>query len=115
LELLLPGWRDKRSRPGSQPVRYFAQAVKRLLTKEETQFNSLEITKVVSKRFLGLSFMRVIAHTRHIQQGICLVPVKGFISGMPVPAAPERRPDSGREQGYAEVIARPHGALISSS
>ena len=91
------------------------RAVKRLLAKEETQFNSLEITKVVSKRFLGISFMRVVAHARHIQQGICLVPVKGFISGMPVPAAPERRPDSGREQGYAEVITRPHGALTSSS
>ena len=91
------------------------RAVKRLLAKEEKQFNSLEITKVVTKRFLGIPFMRVVAHTRHIQQGICLVPAKGFISGMAVPAAPERRPNSAREQGYAEVITKPHTALISSS
>jgi hypothetical protein len=91
------------------------RAVKRLLAKEERQFNSLEITKVVSKRFLGIPFMRVVAHTRHIQQGICLVPAKGFISGMAVPTAQERRPNSGREQGYAEVITKPHAALISSS
>src|SRR5260370_17626708 len=91
------------------------RAVKRLLAKEEKQFNSLEITKVVSKRFLGIPFMRVVAHTRHIQQGICLVPAKDFISGMAVPAAPESRPNSGRGQGYAEVITKPPTALISSS
>ena len=91
------------------------KAVKRVLAKQEKQFNSLEITKVVSKRFLGIPFMSVAAHTRHIQQGICLVPAKDFISGMAVPAAPESRPNSGREQGYAEVITKPHTALISSS
>ena len=91
------------------------KAVKRVLAKQEKQFNSLEITKVVSKRFLGIPFMSVAAHTRHIQQGICLVPAKHFISGMAVPAAPERGPNSSREQGYAEVITKPHTALISSS
>jgi hypothetical protein len=91
------------------------KAVKRLLAKQEKQFNSLEITKVVSKRFLGIPFMSVAAHTRHIQQGICLVPAKDFISGMAVPTALESSPNSGREQGYAGVIARPDTALISSS
>ena len=91
------------------------KAVKRVLAKQEKQFNSLEITKVVSKRFLGIPFMSVAAHTRHIQQGICLVPAKDFISGMAVPAAPERKPNSSREQGYAEVITKPHTALIPSS
>ncbi len=91
------------------------KAVKRVLAKQEKQFNSLEITKVVSKRFLGIPFMRVAAHTRHIQQGICLVTAKDFISGMAVPAALESSPNSGREQGYAEVITKPLTALISSS
>ena len=91
------------------------KAVKRVLAKQEKQFNSLEITRVVSKRFLGIPFMSVVAHTRHIQQGICLVPAKDIISGMAVPAAPESRPNSGREQGHAEVITKPHTALISSS
>jgi hypothetical protein len=65
------------------------KAVKRVLAKQEKQFNSLEITKVVSKRFLGIPFMSIAAHTRHIQQGICLVPAKDFIPGIAVPAAPE--------------------------
>jgi hypothetical protein len=34
------------------------RAVKRALAKQDKQFNSLEITKVVSKRFLGIPFMR---------------------------------------------------------
>jgi len=91
------------------------RAVKRLLAKQEKQFNSLEIMKVVSKRFLGIPFMSVAAHTRHIQQGICLVPAKDISSRMAVPAALESSPNSGREKGYAEVITKPHTALISSS
>src|SRR6266436_9775235 len=96
-----------RNQPGT-----LRRAVKCVLAKQEGQkFNSLEITKVVSKRFLGIPFMRVAAHTRHIQQGICLVTAKDFISGMAVPAALESSPNSGREQGYAEVITKPLTAL----
>src|SRR5436309_12813268 len=55
------------------------RAVKRILAKQEEQFNSLEITRVVLKRFLSIPFMLVVAaHSRHIQQGICLVPIKDF-------------------------------------
>jgi hypothetical protein len=91
------------------------KAVQRVLAKQEKQFNSLEITRVVSKRFLGIPFMSVAAHTRHIQQGICLVPAKDISSRMAVPAALESSPNSDREQGYAEVITKPHSTLISSS
>src|SRR5437879_10251417 len=49
------------------------RAVKRVLAKQEGQrFNSLEVTRVVSKRFLGIPFISVTAHFRHIQQGIGL-------------------------------------------
>src|SRR5437870_10092746 len=66
------------------------RAVKCVLAKQEGQkFNSLEITKVVSKRFLGIPFMSVTAHSRHIQQGIGLVPAKDFVLRMP--AAPDRK------------------------
>jgi hypothetical protein len=79
------------------------RAVKRVLAKQEGQkFNSLEITKVVSKRFLGIPFMRVTAHSRHIQQGVALVPAKDFV--LRTPAAPNR-----------EVAARQYTALVSSS
>jgi hypothetical protein len=141
-EVFLPGWRVVKNLDGSSLARnieganwnffYLAgemrvtvlgrdrsgtlrKAVKRVLAKQEKQFNSLEITRVVSKRFLGIPFMSVAAHTRHIQQGICLVPAKDISSRMAVPAALESSPNRDRERGYAEVITEPHTALISSS
>jgi hypothetical protein len=87
-----------RNRPGT-----LRRAVKCVLAKQDGQkFNSLEITKVVSKRFLGIPFMRVTAHSRHIQQGIALVPAKDFVLRMP--AAPN-----------GEGVARQYTALIPSS
>lgn len=63
------------------------RAVKCVLAKQEGQkFNSLEITKIISKRFLGIPFLKVAAHSRHIQQGIGLVPAKDFV--LRTPAAP---------------------------
>src|SRR6266403_1805923 len=77
------------------------RAVKCVLAKQEGQkFNSLEITKVVSKRFLGIPFMSVTAHSRHIQQGVGLVPAKDFVLRMP--AAPK-----------GEVATKQYVALIS--
>jgi len=87
-----------RDRPGT-----LRRAVRRVLAKQEGQkFNSLEITRVVSKRFLGIPFMSVTAHSRHIQQGIGLVPAKDFVLRMP--AAPKE-----------EVAAKQYVALISST
>jgi len=141
-EVFLPGWRVVKNLDGSALARsieganwnffYLAgamrvtvlgrerlgtlrRAVKRVLAKQEEQFNSLEITKVVSKRFLGIPFMSVVARSRHIQQGICLVPINDLVSGIPVPAAPETRLDKGREQHHVEVTAKQHTVLISSS
>ena len=142
-EVFLPGWRVVKNLDGSALARsieganwnffYLAgeiratvlgrdrsgtlqKAVKRILAKQEKQFNSLEITKVVLKRFLSIPFMLVVAaHSRHIQQGICLVPTKDFVLGMPGPAAPKSRLGSGREQGHAEMITKPQMALVSSS
>src|SRR5882724_4176896 len=101
-EVFLPGWRVVKNLDGSALARnveganwnffYLAgesratafgrdqsgalrKAVKRILAKQEKQYNSLEITRVASKRFLGIPFMLVVAaHSRHIQQGICLGP-----------------------------------------
>jgi hypothetical protein len=79
------------------------RAVKCVLAKQEgRKFNSLEITKAVSKRFLGIPFMSVTAHSRHIQQGIGLVPEKDFVLRMP--ASPN-----------GEVATRQYVALVSSS
>jgi hypothetical protein len=99
-----------RDRPGT-----LRRAVKCVLAKQEGQkFNSLEITKVVSKRFLGIPFMSVTAHSRHIQQSIGLVPAKDFVLSMPVAEVPESGLASGREEHHAEVATKQYTALISS-
>lgn len=55
---------------GQKTVR---KAVERILAKLKSEkFNSLEITEVVSKRFLGVPYAGVTAHSRHIQQGALL-------------------------------------------
>ena len=80
------------------------RAVKRVLAKQEGQkFNSLEITKAVSNRFLGIPFISITAHSRHIQQGIGLVPAKDSALRMPV-AAPNK-----------EMATKRYTALIPSS
>lgn len=87
-----------RDRPGT-----LRRALRRVLAKQEGQkFNSLEITKVVSKRFLGIPFMSVTAHFRHIQEDVYLVAAKDFVLRMP--ASPN-----------GEVAAKQSVALISSS
>jgi hypothetical protein len=80
------------------------RAVRRVLAKQKGQkFNSLEITNVVSKRFLGIPFINITAHSRHIQQGIGLVPAKDSALRMPV-AAPNK-----------EMATKRNTALIPSS
>jgi hypothetical protein len=91
------------------------RAVTRVLAKQEGQkFNSLELTKVVSKRFLGIPFMHVTAHSRHIQQGICLVPAKDSVLRRSA-ASPESELASGRGNHHAEVATKQHRAVISTS
>jgi hypothetical protein len=88
---------------GRERIGTLRRAVKRVLTKRKGgKFNSLEITRVVSKRFLGIPFMSVATHSRHIQQGIGLVPAKDFV--LRVPAVPN-----------GEVAKNQYVALISSS
>src|SRR6267154_2685232 len=51
-----------RERPGA-----LRRAVKCVLAKQEGQkFNSLDLTRIVSKWFLGIPFMSVAVHSRHI-------------------------------------------------
>lgn len=61
------------------------RAVRRALERREGQdFNSLEITRIVSKRFLGIRFLCITAHSRHIQKGMSLVPAKEFVLRTPI-------------------------------
>src|SRR5438874_9756601 len=80
------------------------RAVRRVLAKQKGQkFNSLEITNVVSKWFLGIPFINITAHLRHIQQGIGLVSAKDSALRMPV-GAPNK-----------EMATKRYTALIPSS
>ena len=49
------------------------RAVNRVLTNPESEkFNSLEIAQVAANRFLGLPYVTVTAHPRHIQESVVL-------------------------------------------
>jgi hypothetical protein len=48
-------------------------AVRKILTKLKSEkYNSMEITAVVPKRFLGVPYVTVTARSRHIQEGVFL-------------------------------------------
>src|SRR5258708_30232235 len=60
---------------GREGLGTLRRAVMQILARREGQeFNSLEITKVASTRFLDIPVMSITAHFRHIQPWICLVP-----------------------------------------
>ena len=53
------------------------EALKRILRKVKQQnFNCLEVTGIVAKRFLGVPYATVSAHSRHIQQSCQLDSLK---------------------------------------
>jgi len=48
-------------------------AVQRILQKvKQQQFNGLEVTGIVARRFLGVPYVTVSAHSRHVQQSCYL-------------------------------------------
>jgi hypothetical protein len=64
---------------GRETLATLRKGLKRVLAKQQTQnYNSLEITKITSRRFLGVPFLSISAHARHIQEGMYLVPIQGF-------------------------------------
>jgi hypothetical protein len=96
---------------GREELGTLRRAVKQILAKREGQkFNSLEVTEIISKRFLGIPFMSVTAHFRHIQQGICLVPSRDFVLRMP-----ESGWSGGGEERHGAVARKQYAALFSSS
>jgi hypothetical protein len=72
---------------GREGVAALRRAVKQILANRTGQkFNSLEIAKVVSKRFLGVPYLKVCAHSRHIQEGMYLAAARD--SHLKAPVAP---------------------------
>lgn len=58
---------------GALGAKKIQHALQRILGKVAPQhFNGLEVTKIVTKRFLGVPYAVVSAHSRHIQQSCYL-------------------------------------------
>ena len=58
---------------GSLAEKSIQKALKQICLKVRKQnFNCLEVTKMVENRFLGVAYITVCAHPRHIQQGCWL-------------------------------------------
>ena len=58
---------------GSLGAKRIGDALKRILAKVRGHhFNGLEVTAIAAKRFLGVPYTVVSAHSRHIQQGCYL-------------------------------------------
>lgn len=72
------------------------KAVGQILSKLKLErFNSLEITRVDTKRFLGLPQTIITAHARHIQESMFLFDWMKKPKAQPVPASSEKRTPSG--------------------
>jgi hypothetical protein len=58
---------------GALGTKKIQSALKRILAKvRQEHFNGLEVTGIVAKRFLGVPYATVSAHSRHIQQSCYL-------------------------------------------
>src|SRR5579863_9123240 len=58
---------------GSLGAAKIQNALWRILKKvKEQHFNGLEVTGIVSRRFLGVSYVTISAHSRHLQQSCYL-------------------------------------------
>jgi hypothetical protein len=68
LRAVVPAW-------GGQKALH--RGVKRLLAQTRLQhFNCLELSQVIRKNFLGIPYISVVAHPRHIQRGYQLHPIE---------------------------------------
>ena len=69
---------------GGNTRRVLRNAVKALLAKRaDDTLNSIEITAIVSRRFLGIPVTTFTAHSRQIQQRVALIPETKFVSTVP--------------------------------
>jgi hypothetical protein len=85
------------------------RAVKRMLARLKSEkFNSLEITRVASKHFLGVPYMSVSACSRHIQESLFLFGHKDLRDLGPSEIA--GRPD--QDRGFAGSKGLLQGAMI---
>jgi hypothetical protein len=101
---------------GREGVKALRRAVKQILAKRTGQkFNSLEIAKVVSKRFLGMPYLKVFAHSRHIQEGMYLAASRDSLLKTPVVPAAEFGLGSGEQERQGDSVTTHYVTAISNS
>jgi hypothetical protein len=92
---------------GHEKQKTLHRAVRRILAKlKGKNFNCLEITAVIEKRFLGIPFVSVAANSRHLQESPYLVPVSGLAFTTTGAGAPATRPAASEIPHQGEVLAR---------
>jgi hypothetical protein len=83
LKTLVPAW-------GGQKT--LGRGVKRLLAQSRSEhFNCLEVTNILRKRFLGIPYVSIAGHSRHIQLG------------SQIQSAERRAQDSARDSGSTQL------------
>jgi hypothetical protein len=88
------------------------RAVKHILAKQSEKYNCLEITSISVKRFFGIPFLKVAAHSRHIQKSIYLIAPNDPALRGPMTAVTGLGIDRGEQLRREEMIAEPHAALV---
>jgi hypothetical protein len=97
------------------------RAVKVILARLPSQnYNALQIAKVVPGSFLGIPYVRVSAHSRHIQEGIYLVPMQDFrlrdaTITLPAPVSAIALVHDEEKAHSQNGAAAPQEAIISNS
>jgi hypothetical protein len=99
---------------GQKAVR---RAVKRILANlKPEKFNGLEITRLVSKHFLGVPYTKVYAHPRHVQKSMFLFRDDDAQPRDQTKISLGVNPSMGRAKGkilpLAEIIRQPNVATI---
>ena len=85
---------------GAPGARKIQNALKRILGKVKQQhFNSLEVTGIVARRFLGVPYTIVSAHSRHAQQSC-------YLDG------PSGRPSATQNGREVECVSGPGSGLM---
>ena len=90
------------------------RAVKQILARQGgRKCNSLEITSVASKSFLGIPFLSVKAHSRHIQESLCLTPESEAAATVSLAVIPRTELESNKPPYTGATHTREHPAEVS--
>jgi hypothetical protein len=98
---------------GREKSRALRRAVKQILAKRDGQrCNCLEITRVASKRFLGIPLLSVAANYRNVQERVYLVAERQADPRMPVATTPPMGTEGKKREHHVEMRTTEHPAQV---